>query len=100
MLNKILENERTSDSILYNKACPDFIAMNDGTIRGDYKYCDRSLECRQVGFDFNFKATPMESHYLPIIDIKTGEVVEFQYFCTGMHDLRPLKERIEDNKVS
>lgn len=91
---------RTSDSIKYNKDCDDFIVLEDGTLIGEYKYCNHSSECRQVDFSFNAKAIPMESHYLPIIDIKTGEVIEHQYFCTGMHDLRPLKERIEDNKAN
>lgn len=96
----MINNKRTPDSIRYNKDCNDFISLEDGTITGEYKYCNRSLECRQVDFSFNAKAIPMESHYLPIIDAKTGEVKEFQYFCTGMHDLRPLKERIEDDEVN
>ena len=95
-----MENKGTPDSIRYNKDCDDFICLEDGTITGEYRYCNRSLECRQVGFGLNAKAIPMESHYLPIIDVKTGEVIEFQYFCTGMYDLRPLKERIDDDKVS
>lgn len=95
-----MENKRTPDSIRYNKDCDDFICLEDGTITGEYKYCNRSLGCRQVGFGLGAKAIPMESHYLPIIDVKTGEVMEFQYFCTGMYDLRPLKERIDDDKVT
>lgn len=87
------------DSIRYNKDCEDFVVLEDGTIVGDYRYCNRSLDCRQVDFSFNGKAIPMLSHYLPITDVKTGEVTEFQYFCTGMHDLRPLKERSEDDRV-
>lgn len=94
------EHQRTLDSTKYRKNCLDFICLNDGTVGGDCKYCNYSSKCRQVDFSFNAKAIAMESHYLPIIDVKTGEVIEFQYFCTGMHDLRSLKERIEDDKVS
>lgn len=98
-MDSITNNGKTPDSIHYNKDCCDFVCLKDGTIIGECKYCNRSLLCRQVDFSFNAKAIPMESHFLPIIDVKTGEVIEHQYFCTGMYDLRPLKERVEDDKV-
>jgi len=41
----------------------------------------------------------MEANLLPVYNEK-GELVEHQLFCTGMYDLRPLKERYEDDKVS
>lgn len=91
--------ESTSDSIKYNKDCPDFLVLNDGTIIRDYHYCDRSLICRQVGINMRGKAIPMEAHRLPLYD-GSGNVVAEELFCTGMYDLRPLKERIEDDKVS
>lgn len=99
MSNILVSTEKTPDSIKYNKDCWDFISLSDGTVVGDYKYCDRSEQCHQTGL-INGRPVQMESHYLPIIDYNTGEVIEWQYFCTGMYDLRPLKERIEDDKVS
>lgn len=99
MNNVLVSVERTPDSIKYNKDCGDFISLDDGTITKEYKYCDRSESCRQIGM-INGRAIQMESHYLPIIDPNTGEIIEWRYFCTGMYDLRPLKERGEDDKIS
>lgn len=93
-------SECTKDSIKYKKNCCNFISLNDGTSIGDYKYCNLSLECRQIDVLFDGTVVPMESHYISIINPITGEVIAHDLFCTGMHDLRPLKERIEDNKVS
>ena len=99
MSNILISVERTSDSIKYNKDCEDFISLEDGTITKECKYCNRSKQCRQVGM-INGRPVSMESHYLSIINPNTNEIMEWEYFCTGMYDLRPLKERIEDNKVS
>lgn len=99
MSSNLVSVEKTSDSIKYNKDCGDFISLEDGTITKEYKYCDRSEQCRQVGM-INGRSVSMVSNYLPITNTITGEVIEWQYFCTGMYDLRPLKERIEDDKVS
>lgn len=99
MSDILVSTERTADSIKYNKDCMDFISLEDGSIVGEYKYCNRSVNCRQVGM-INGRPISMESHYLPIVNPNTNEVIEWQYFCTGMYDLRPLKERIEDDKVS
>lgn len=99
MSSTLVNIERTSDSIKYNKDCGDFISLEDGTITKEYKYCDRSKQCHQVGM-INGRPVQMESHYLPSMDPNTGEVIEWEYFCTGMYDLRPLKERIDDDKVS
>lgn len=99
MTDLSINTTRTPDSIKYNKDCNDFECLEDGTITKEYRYCDRSRQCRQIdvvgGLEF-----PMEAHYLEVADIKTGKVVEWDYFCTGMHDLRPLKERMEDDKAS
>jgi len=90
---------RTSDSVKHNKQCDDFICLSDGTIIGECKYCNLSLSCRQIDLSGG-NTIPMEANYLPIINPETGEVIEHQLFCTGMWDLRPLKERLEDDKVS
>ena len=91
--------ERTADSKKYNKDCWDFQKLDDGTIVGECKYCNFSLVCRQVDINMNSEAIPMESHYLPIVG-PSGEVVSHELFCTGMHDLRSYKERLEDDKAS
>ena len=33
-----------------NERCIDFVPINDGTIIGDDRYCNRSLECKQIGY--------------------------------------------------
>jgi hypothetical protein len=86
---------RTQDSVKYRKDCPDFECLEDGTITKEYKYCNRSHECRQIGF-MNGKPTGMLAHNLPVLDPLINEI-EWYSFCTGMYDLRPLKERYEDD---
>ncbi|MCK4527907.1 hypothetical protein KAW18_11095 [candidate division WOR-3 bacterium] len=99
MSNTLVSVERTADSIKYNKDCGDFISLEDGTITKEHKYCDRSEQCHQIGI-INGRSVQMVSHYLPSMDPHTGEVIEWEYFCTGMYDLRPLKERIDDDKAN
>lgn len=97
MSNLIID--RTGDSVKYDKDCKDFISLEDGTITGEFKYCNRSTKCRQVDM-LGVVPIPMEADYLPIVHGITGEVMEWEYFCTGLYDLRPVTERVEDNKVS
>jgi hypothetical protein len=89
----------TPDAVKYAKDCDDFICLDDGTIMRECRYCNLSLMCRQVDILPNGETMPMEGNILPVTNEK-GEVVEHAIFCTGMYDLRPLKERIEDDKVS
>lgn len=91
-------NVSISDASKFNKDCKDFQILNDGTKVGDYRYCNLSLDCRQIDIGLNGKAIPMEANYLVIVD-KDGEITH-ELFCTGYHDLRCLSERMEDNKVS
>ena len=93
------ENLATSDSIHYRKHCKDFKCLSDGTLTGEYKYCNLSNECRQIDMIDN-KPIPMESHYCPVVNPFTEEIVEWGYYCTGMHDVRPLSERVDDDKVA
>ena len=97
--NQDEESCPTKDSINYNKDCVNFKCMEDGTILGESRYCNLSLQCRQIDVLANGKVVPMEAHYLPITDGITGEVMSHELFCTGHHDLRPYKERLEDDKV-
>lgn len=93
------EDGQTQDALKYKKDCQDFQCLEDGTIMRECRYCNLSNVCRQIDILFNGVTMPMEANLLPVLDEK-GELVEYQLFCTGMHDNRPLKERIEDEKVS
>ena len=93
------ENGRTQDAIKYNKDCDDFVCLEDGTVVRECRYCNLSLVCRQVDILHNGKEIAMEGHILPVYNAE-GHLVEHQIFCTGFHDYRPLKERMEDDKVS
>lgn len=90
----------TNDAIKFNKDCQNFKNLDDGTITGEYRYCNLSLQCRQIDVLRNGDVVSMESHYLPIIDSITSEVLSHELFCTGMHDLRPYYEKFEDDKIS
>lgn len=89
----------TADSKKYGKQCISFECLDDGTITRECKYCNLSMICRQIDILSNGDSVPMEANYLPVMDAD-GNVISHELFCTGMHDLRPLKERIEDEKVS
>ena len=97
--NNERENGCTQDSIKYKKDCDDFVCLDDGTIVRECRYCNLSLMCRQIDILPNGKEMPMEGNILPVYDEK-GQLVEHAIFCTGMYDLRPLKERLKDEKVS
>jgi len=76
------------DDIL-DKQCPNFIAMEDGTIYGEKKYCALSLQCRQIGY---------ASDYVEFYDPKTGELIGIDYFCTGKKPI--FEERGIDEKAT
>lgn len=88
----------TKDAKRYKKDCCEFVCLRDGTITRECRYCDLSLLCRQIDVLPDGRVVPMEAHYLPVHD-DNGKVVAHELFCTGMHDLRLLSERIEDDKV-
>jgi hypothetical protein len=92
------ENGRTKDSIKYNKDCGDFQCLEDGTIVRECRYCNLSLQCRQIDIGLDGKPIPMEAHYLTLTT-SDGETFH-ELFCTGIYDLRPYRERLEDDKVS
>lgn len=100
MSNKSKSRTATSDSVKYKKDCPDFVCLEDGTMVRDCKYCNLSKLCQQVDI-VDGKPVPMESHKLALVDPVTLEILEEEYYCTGMHDKRSRAERIEgDEKVS
>lgn len=88
----------TKDAIKYNKDCPDFKCLEDGTITKECRYCNFSKACRQVGM-VNGKLVPMLSNYCPVVNSETNEIIEWEYYCTGMYDVRSKNERIDDDKV-
>jgi len=75
------------DDIL-DKDCIDFIPLEDGTIHGEKKYCNLSLQCRQIG---------MKSDYVEFFDPKTCELVGIDYFCTGKNPI--FEERFIDEEA-
>ena len=99
VLINVPRSDGTTDAEKYKKDCPNFKCLEDGTLTGEYRYCNHSTICRQIGFVAG-KAVPMLSNQLPVRDPYTGEVVEMEYFCTGMYDYRSLNERQDDDDVS
>jgi hypothetical protein len=65
----IIHSDRKSD-----KDCSDWTPLNDGTITGDSKYCNLSIQCKQLG---------MRSDWYKFRDINGKSA--FDYFCTGMY---------------
>ncbi len=94
------EQLRTSASTKYKKDCYDFICLKDGTKLGESKYCQHSMECQHIDYDGNGKRMPMETHILPVMGVRSGEVIEHQLICTGIIDIRSLNERRDDDTVS
>ncbi len=72
-----------SDILIKN--CADFVPLKDGTYSGDKKYCDRSLECKQIG---------MYSEWYRFYNNETGEY-DMDYFCTGKHPNEEQKGKDE-----
>lgn len=77
------------DPLKRGKDCPDFVPYDDGTKVGDPKYCNRSFDCTQY---------QMKTEYVQIVDVKTGNVLNHDYFCTGCYHF--LNEMDPDEKAS
>jgi hypothetical protein len=84
---------------ILDKDCQDFCPIDDGTKSKEKKYCAMSDVCRQIDVLIDGTVVPMEAHYLPVVNLD-GEIMEWKMFCTGLHDLRSKRERIDDDKVS
>ena len=85
---------------ILDKDCQDFTPIEDGTKAKEKKYCALSDVCRQIDILFDGTIMPMEAHFLPVIPPDGSEILEWKMFCTGLHDIRSKKERIDDDKVS
>jgi len=81
------KNPLNSDA---EKDCPDFIPLNDGTIVGDRKYCDKSRLCRQINMYSEWHE--WEEYYLDETGEMCKEIVR-DYLCTGIY------ARLEDRGV-
>lgn len=77
----------------YNKDCPDFKPLEDGTLTGDTKYCNYSIDCQQT----DVVGCGYISDWYKFFNHDTGEQA-FDYFCTGCYGDKD--ERKEDKKVS
>jgi hypothetical protein len=75
-------------SLLLVKSCVGFIPLQDGTMRGDEKYCDLSFQCKQTG---------MKSEYVEIVDV--NGVVSYDFLCTGCK-IESLEENLEQVKAT
>jgi len=88
MIELILTKTKDPHDPDLEKDCNDFVPLDDGTIRGDWKYCNLSFKCKQIG---------MLSEYVEIFD-SDGNLVERDYLCTGKKAL--WEERSADDKAS
>jgi hypothetical protein len=57
------------------KDCADWTPLSDGTKTGDTKYCDLSLECKQLG---------MQTDWYEFYNHEEARY-DFDYFCTGCY---------------
>jgi hypothetical protein len=73
--------------LLLVKDCVSFVALKDGTINGDERYCELSFKCKQSG---------MASRYVEIV-LPDGEVI-YESLCTGMKIKN--KEDLEFDKAT
>ncbi|KKN66570.1 hypothetical protein LCGC14_0470390 [marine sediment metagenome] len=87
MTEIIIPGQKDPHDVDKEKDCSDFVPLNDGTIHGDKKYCDRSFACKQIG---------MLGQWVEID--KNGKIVARDYLCTGKHPI--WEERSEDENAT
>lgn len=83
------------------KDCPDFVPLNDGTIRGDKKYCDRSKECSQYNPEVGMGYYSEYHDYYEFYTDENGELKKelvHDYLCTG--NFPKWEERMEERKAN
>lgn len=67
-----------------DKDCQDFIPLDDGTLTGDWRYCQRSFICQQMHPNEAGVLIGCISHHMMIIDPNDPEKGEmYAAFCTG-----------------
>jgi hypothetical protein len=82
------------------KDCSDFVPLNDGTQRGDRKYCDRSKECKQYDPDRCIGYYSEWHEYFEFFMDADGKIQRepvHDYLCTGNFPI--WEERSEEEKA-
>jgi len=83
----IMKKQHDHHDVDAPKDCADFRPLDDGTIRGDRKYCNLSFQCKQIGMFGQWVELDRE-----------GVVIARDYLCTGKCPI--FEERSEDGKAS
>lgn len=82
------------------KDCSDFVPLNDGTIRGDRKYCDLSKRCKQYAPDVCMGYYSEYHEYHEFYMDENGELhkeLVHDYLCTG--NFPRWEERSEESEA-
>lgn len=100
MTEIIIKSAKDPHDVDAPKDCQDFVPLNDGTIKGDSKYCDNSRKCRQYDpiRELGFLSQRHEWYEFGVDD--KGEVVMepvCDYLCTGKFPI--FEERHEDERA-
>jgi len=82
-MSNIITKEKTLEDSRKDKDCQDFIPLNDGTLVGDWRYCQRSLICQQMHPNEAGILIGCISHHLMVKDPFDPEDEIFAAFCTG-----------------
>jgi hypothetical protein len=97
----ILDKKKDARDPSRPKNCPDFIPLKDGTIKGDWKYCDMSKECRQfdpvTGMGFCSEWHEWYEFYTD----ENGKLAKekcMDYLCTGNFPV--FQERSDDEEAN
>jgi len=101
MTEIIIPERKDPHDVDAEKDCPDFIPLNDGTLHGDSKYCDRSKYCRQFDPIRSMGYYSEYHEWYEFFKNEKGELVkEFcrDYLCTGKFPI--FEERSEDSKAT
>ena len=69
------------------KDCASFVPIKDGTLAGDWKYCDLSFQCKQVGMRAD-----------SVVVMMPDGNREYELLCTGNHIKTPDDKNIEKAK--
>lgn len=101
MTEIIIPNKKDPHDVDAKKDCPDFVPLNDGTIAGDRKYCDRSTLCRQFDANTNMGFYSEWHKWCEFYTDENGQMVSedcMDYLCTGKFPI--FEERMEDEKAT
>jgi len=97
----ILNNKKDARDPDRPKDCSDFVPLQDGTIKGDWKYCDRSKECRQFDPTTGMGFCSEWHEWYEFYTNENGKIVQekcMDYLCTGNFPI--FEERSDDEKAS